>query len=105
GRQRVSLDSGDSIVADVVVLTLGHLDADPDQAANRFATVAADHGLTFVPAGHTAELDLSALQPGADVIALGFGQAFTDLVVLLSEGRGGRFVDAGDGLRYEPSGA
>ena len=31
--------------------------------------------------------------PGADVIALGFGQAFTDLVVLVTEGRGGRFVE------------
>ena len=51
--------------------------------------------LTFIPAGHTAELDLSALEPGADVIALGFGQAFTDLLVLLTEGRGGRFVDDG----------
>ena len=55
-----------------------------------------------LPAGHTAEQDLSVLRPGADVIALGFGQAFTDLVVLVTEGRGGRFVDAGDGtLRYE----
>ena len=31
------------------------------------------------------------LEPGADVIALGFGQAFTDLVALVTEGRGGRF--------------
>ena len=45
------------------------------------------------------------LEPGADVIVLGFGQAFTDLVILLTEGRGGRFVDGVDGaLRYEASG-
>ena len=50
-----------------------------------------------MPAGHTAEQDLSVLEPGADVIVLGFGQAFTDLVVLVTEGRGGRFVEGSDG--------
>ena len=61
-----------------------------------FAELAAAHGLTFIPAGHTAELDLvGARSPASDVIALGFGQAFTDLLVLLTEGRGGRFVDDG----------
>jgi hypothetical protein len=44
------------------------------------------------------------LQPGADVIALGFGQAFTDLLALVTEGRGGRFVGDGDALRYVASG-
>jgi hypothetical protein len=46
------------------------------------------------------------LEPGADVIALGFGQAFTDLVALVTEGRGGRFETAADGrVTYHPSGA
>src|SRR5829696_4692819 len=106
GRQRVVLDVADDLLVDSVVLALGHLDTDPPDggALHRRATA---HGLVHVPAGHTAEQDLSVLRPGADVIALGFGQAFTDLLVLVSEGRGGRFVDAGtaDGaLRYEPSG-
>ncbi len=101
-RQRVALDDGTAIDADVVVLALGHLDAEPDPNGTSFAAAAAEHGLAFVPAGHTAELDLSVLRAGADVIALGFGQAFTDLLVLVTEGRGGRFVD--DGTRYLPSG-
>lgn len=105
GRQRVTLDDGTAIDADVVVLALGHLDARGDTAETAFADLAASRGLTFVPAGHTAELDLSGLQPGEDVIALGFGQAFTDLLVLTMEGRGGRYVTGDDGtLHYEPSG-
>jgi hypothetical protein len=109
GRQGVTLDGGDDLVVDRVVLALGHLDTDPPDggALHRRAT---ERGLVHVPAGHTAEQDLSVLAPGADVIALGFGQAFTDLLVLVTEGRGGRFVDAGNGngngaLRYERSGA
>ena len=105
GRQRVALAGpDDDLVVDRVVLALGHLDTDPpDRGALQRA--ARERGLVHLPAGHTAEQDLSVLQPGADVIALGFGQAFTDLVVLVTEARGGRFVDAGDGtLRYEASG-
>ena len=124
GRQRVELDDGETVTADVVVLALGHLDAEPEPSGGAFAELAARRGLTYVPAGHTAELDFSDLQPGEDVIALGFGQAFTDLLVMLTEGRGGRFVTdegpgegpddgSGDGsgertgtvVRYEPSGA
>jgi uncharacterized NAD(P)/FAD-binding protein YdhS len=105
GRQVVTLDDGSTVVADVAVLALGHLDAEPDTAGRRFVEAAAQHGLAYLPPAHTAELDLSALRPGGDVISLGFGQAFTDLVVLVTEGRGGRFVDRGDGtLRYDASG-
>jgi uncharacterized NAD(P)/FAD-binding protein YdhS len=104
GRQRVSLTTGADLVVDRVVLALGHLDSDPpDRGA--LQRRARRHGLVHIPAGHTAEQDLSCLRPGADVIALGFGQAFTDLVVLLTEARGGTFVERADGsLRYEPSG-
>ncbi|MGF1600189.1 MAG: hypothetical protein ACFCVK_25350 [Acidimicrobiales bacterium] len=67
------------------------------------------HDLVYVGPGHTADLDLSVLTPRADVLVAGFGQAFTDLVALVTEGRGGRFVPepaggAGGRLRYQPSG-
>ncbi len=90
----------EELVVDEVVLALGHLDAEPDADGAATARFAARHGRVHLPPGHTAELDLSVLAPGADVIALGFGQAFTDLVVLVTEGRGGRFVDDGAALRY-----
>jgi hypothetical protein len=111
GRQRLTLAGVveplvvEPLVVDVVVLSLGHLDAEPAPAEAAHARFAADHGLAYLPPGHTAEQDLSVLEPGADVLVLGFGQAFTDLLVLLTEGRGGRFVPTTDGrLRYEASG-
>ena len=58
---------------------------------------AARAGLTYVPPAFTADADLSALAPGQDVIVRGMGLAAVDLVVLLAEGRGGRFVREGDG--------
>ena len=63
-------------------------------------------GSTYVPPAFTADADLSALAPGEDVIVRGMGLAAVDLVVLLAEGRGGRFVRerATATLRYEPSG-
>jgi uncharacterized NAD(P)/FAD-binding protein YdhS len=106
-RQAVYLAGRDEpLLVDAVVLAQGHLDVLPDQTSRAYADFAAAHGLVHVPPGHTAEQDFSAIEPGMDVIALGFGQAFTDLVVLLTEGRGGRFVTGDDGvsLRYEPSG-
>ncbi len=105
GRQLVVVDTGERVEVDVVVLALGHLDAELGPTEQVFAAFAVRHGLAFIPAGHTAEQDLSVLEPGADVLAIGFGQAFTDLLVLVTEGRGGRFTDAGGGvLRYERSG-
>ena len=104
-RQTIVMDDGSSIVADVVVMCLGHLDALPDDTGAELAAFAEERGLAFVPCGHTAEQDLSVLAPGADVLVVGFGQAFTDLVALVTEGRGGRFHEANDGtLTYEPCG-
>ncbi len=106
GRQTIDLEGGAApLTVDIVVLTLGHLDSEPDPISAALGSFAAEHGLVKVGAGHTAELDLSVLEPGADVIAIGFGQAFTDLMMLVTEGRGGRFLDNGSGvLKYEPSG-
>ena len=104
-RQTIVLDDGSQVTADVVVLALGHLDALPDDSGAALAAFAKEHGLAYVPSGHTAEQDLSVLTPGADVLVLGFGQAFTDLVALVTEGRGGSFAESGDGrLVYDPSG-
>jgi hypothetical protein len=106
GRQHVVLDSPDAkpLAVDVVVLSLGHLDATPDDQGTALAQFAREHHLVYVPCGHTAEQDLSVLAPGQDVLVLGLGQAFTDFLVLVTEGRGGRFTDRPDGtLVYEPS--
>jgi uncharacterized NAD(P)/FAD-binding protein YdhS len=103
--QRVWLAGrSEPLVADVVVLALGHLDARPTGATAELAAYANANGLLYVPPAYTADLDLTGLKPDADVIVRGLGLAFVDLVSLLTEGRGGSFVPAGSGLQYLPSG-
>ncbi|MEU6842033.1 FAD/NAD(P)-binding protein [Streptomyces sp. NPDC046716] len=101
GRQQVWLDGVEHpLSADAVVLTQGHLDAELDEEQEELSAYAARHGLVHLPPDFTADSDLSALAPGQDVLVRGFGLAFVDLMVLLTEGRGGRF----DGDTYVPSG-
>jgi len=102
--ERVHLQNGELIDADVLLLTVGHLDAEPDAAEAGIVAYAARHGLAYYPAGYTADVDYDAVTPGEDVLVRGFGLAFVDLMLLLTEGRGGRFVERPDGLGYEPSG-
>ncbi len=111
------------LTADLVVLTLGHLDAELDDEQHRLADHARRHRLVHLPPDFTADSDLSALAPGEPVLVRGFGLAFVDLMVLLTQGRGGRYesntdgdtshADAADdadgagdpdGLTYHPSG-
>ncbi|SFL86730.1 FAD/NAD(P)-binding protein [Geodermatophilus ruber] len=101
----VRLADGTVLTADVVLLAQGHLDARPSAPEQATAAAAARRGLTYVPTGYTADLDLSVLPPGEDVLVRGAGLAFVDLAVLLTSGRGGRFARGDDGgLRYLPSG-
>jgi hypothetical protein len=105
GRQRVWLaDRVAPLAADAVVLTLGHLDAEIGAAEADLTTYASAHGLAYLPPDYSADSDLSAVRAGEDVVLRGFGLAFIDLMVLLTQGRGGRFVRSSEGLRYEPSG-
>ncbi|ALC30703.1 FAD/NAD(P)-binding domain-containing protein [Streptomyces sp. CFMR 7] len=101
GRQRVRLkDRTEPLLADLVVLTVGHLDAEPDPEQAELSDFAARHGLIHLPPDFTADTDLSALPAGEPVIVRGFGLAFVDLMVLLTEGRGGRHENG----VYVPSG-
>ncbi|MFF4898748.1 FAD/NAD(P)-binding protein [Streptomyces sp. NPDC001068] len=101
GRQRVWLEGRTRpIPADLVVLALGHLDAEPDPEQAALAAYADTHGLVHLPPDFTADSDLSALRPGEPVLVRGFGLAFVDLMVLLTEGRGGRYHED----TYLPSG-
>ncbi|MBL1289126.1 FAD/NAD(P)-binding protein [Streptomyces sp. For3] len=101
GRQRVRIQGrAEPIEADLVVLTVGHLDAEPDAEQRELAAFAARHGLVHLPPDFTADTDLSAVPAGEPVLVRGFGLAFIDLMVLLTEGRGGRYEDG----VYLPSG-
>ena len=101
----VRLSDGTSVAADAVVLTVGHLDALPDRGESALEAFAARHSLAYYPAGYTADVDYSAVPAGESVLVRGFGLAFVDLMLLLTEGRGGRFEELPrGGLRYHPSG-
>ncbi|WUJ72939.1 FAD/NAD(P)-binding protein [Kribbella soli] len=102
--RRVVLESGREIAADAVVLALGYLDRLPTASESAWAAQAADAGLTYIPPGYTADVDLDGLWPKAPVIVRGFGQAFIDLMVLLTEGRGGWYDECSGLLTYHPSG-
>ncbi|WP_329443964.1 FAD/NAD(P)-binding protein [Streptomyces canus] len=101
GRQQVWLEGrSHPLLADLVVLALGHPDAELDDEQSALAAYAEEHGLVHLPPDFTADSDLSALAPGEPVLVRGFGLAFVDLMALLTEGRGGRY----DGDTYVPSG-
>jgi len=103
--QLVHLDGGAILRVDAVVLASGHLDATPTDAELDLAARAAAAGLRYLPPEQTTDSDLSSIEPGEPVIVRGTGLAFVDLVVLLFEGRGGRYEPGPDGeLRYVPSG-
>ncbi|MFK0294558.1 FAD/NAD(P)-binding protein [Streptomyces sp. NPDC090442] len=106
GRQQVWLAGRSApLPADLVVLTLGHLEAQPTDEERRLAHFADRHGLVYLPPAFTADSDLDALRPAEPVLVRGFGLAFVDLMVLLTEGRGGTYTTDADGeLTYHPSG-
>lgn len=105
GRQLVRLDDGTRLAADILVLAQGFLDRELTGDQRGLTAAAERHGLTYLPPGYTADLDLSGLRPGEPVLVRGLGLAFIDLMVLLGQGRGGRFDEAPDGrLVYRPSG-
>ncbi len=104
--QIVQLDGAAPIRADAVVLASGHLDATPTADELALVAHAQRHGLVYLPPEQTTDSDLSVLAPGETVLVRGMGLAFIDLLVLLFEGRGGRFEpDGATTLRYVPSGA
>ncbi|WP_165831836.1 FAD/NAD(P)-binding protein [Brachybacterium endophyticum] len=106
---QVDLDDGTELPADLLLVTVGHADAEPTPAQQQLADFAAQHGDVYSPPSHHDGVDLSALAPGEDVILRGMGLGAVDLVALLTEGRGGTYSPAPlpedpDRLEYEPSG-
>lgn len=105
GQQLVHLGDGTVLSADTVVLSQGHLDVLQAPESTALSEVAAADGLTYIPPGFTADQDLSGIPAATPALVRGFGLAFIDAMVLLTEGRGGRFRESPDGtLHYLPSG-
>ena len=105
GSHLVELANGRTLHADILVSALGHTDSRPDAASAAWSGFAGRHGGFHAAPSYTTDVDYSAIAAGQDVIVSGMGLAFVDLLVLLMEGRGGRFVEDPDGgLRYLASG-
>ncbi len=105
GMQRVRLSDGSFVQASVVVLVPGWLPRAPSAQDQAFARAVEEHpGLVWIRPDSPADQPLDRIPDGADVIARGLGMNFFDAMALLTIGRGGRFVESGDELTYEPSG-
>lgn len=107
-RERVLLSDGTQVTADAVILATGWLPREENPLDQALAeAVARNPELVWVPPDSPVEQDLSEVPAGENVIVLGLGMGFFDVMALLTVGRGGRFVPAPAcvaGLRYEPSG-
>ncbi|MEU3895411.1 FAD/NAD(P)-binding protein [Streptomyces sp. NPDC045251] len=110
GRLAVYGRDGEHLVdADNVLMLTGHSSNDPmrypRQAA--WARFAERTTATFVPSAYPLEHAFEEGQagPGSTVGCVGMGLTGIDVVLLLTEGRGGVFEERGDGtLAYRPSG-
>ncbi|WP_165000987.1 MULTISPECIES: FAD/NAD(P)-binding protein [Micrococcaceae] len=107
-RRSVFLESSSNgsarIDADVVVLAQGFVEIEDDAETRMLKTQAEELGLSYIAPGYTADVDLSGLEPGQDVLVRGFGLAFIDAMMMVTEDRGGVFQSSGARTRYRPSG-
>jgi uncharacterized NAD(P)/FAD-binding protein YdhS len=105
GRQEVRLESGaPPLLVDAVILAQGHYDVSPTRREREMSDFASRHGLHYVPPSSPAEASLAGIRAGEPVILRGLGLNFYDYMILLTEGREGRFTREDGRLRYLPSG-
>jgi hypothetical protein len=92
GSEEVRLANGSSLIADHVIVTSGHTgNQHPDES----------HGdLEPYPVGSY----VGSIRDSATVAISGMGLVAVDIVTALTVGRGGKYVENGESLRYQPSG-
>ncbi|MGY4543172.1 putative NAD(P)/FAD-binding protein YdhS [Arthrobacter sp. UYNi723] len=100
----VGLAGGGSLTVDSVVLALGHLASRLNPEQRELQASAAQLGLSYFPPAVPADVDWAAIPAGEPVLVRGMGLNFFDAMGQLTEGRGGKFIDAGPRLEYQPSG-
>ncbi|MEU7476808.1 FAD/NAD(P)-binding protein [Lentzea sp. NPDC042327] len=102
---RLDLSTGDHLLVDKVVLTTGHPRLHQVGMFREFEEFAATRpDLRYFAADSAVTMPLDTIPDGSAVGLLGLGLTFYDLMLALTVGRGGRFVEEGDGLRYLASG-
>lgn len=100
----VELATGDFLTAESVVLALGHIPSRLNIEQRELQASAAQLGLRYFPPAVPADVDWSTIPAGEPVLVRGMGLNFFDVMGQLTEGRGGKFIDAGPRLEYQPSG-
>jgi hypothetical protein len=86
------------------VLALGHIPSRLNPEQRELQAAAEQLGLQYLPPAAPADVDWSRIPASEPVLVRGMGLNFFDTMVQLTEGRGGKFIGNGTGLRYEPSG-
>jgi hypothetical protein len=87
-----------------VVLALGHIPSRLNIEQRELQSSAGQLGLRYFPPAVPADVDWSAIPAGEPVLVRGMGLNFFDVMGQLTEGRGGKFIDAGPRLEYQASG-
>lgn len=97
----------EDLVAHHVLMVTGHSTNDPARSPVRgaWAAFADAHEARFVSSAYPLEERLGTVTTGVTVACLGMGLTAIDVILHLTEGRGGRFHDEGGRLHYRPSGA
>ncbi|EMY35523.1 hypothetical protein D477_003978, partial [Arthrobacter crystallopoietes BAB-32] len=106
GGHRVDLADGSALEVDAVVLALGHLPAALNPEQQSLQDEGARFGLNYLAPHVPADLDYQRIPAGRTVLVRGMGLNFFDLMIQLTEGRGGKFLPASDSepMTYLPSG-
>ncbi|MCM0614498.1 FAD/NAD(P)-binding protein [Paenarthrobacter sp. TYUT067] len=104
----VELANGGTLTVGSVVLALGHIESRLSPEQRSFKSAADEQGLLYFPPAPPADVDWQAVPDNEPVLVRGMGLNFFDVMGQLTEGRGGKFVEAsspGAGvLEYRPSG-
>ncbi|WP_134644541.1 FAD/NAD(P)-binding protein [Weissella cibaria] len=102
----VTIDGTDTIIADQVVMALGHVDNSLNDEEQTFADAAAGNAnMLYIAPTHPSEADLDAVPARENVVLRGLGLSFFDYIAKLTISRGGRFARDNNGVMYYlPSG-
>ncbi|MCN9244720.1 FAD/NAD(P)-binding protein [Streptomyces sp. RY43-2] len=105
GPQGIRLENGTRLnELDAIVMAQGHVPARLSAREARTASLSRIHHLTYITPANPADLDLSGIAPGQNVLLRGLGLNFFDHMALFTLGRGGRFERVDGRLVYRRSG-
>lgn len=104
---RLTLAGRESLTVDKVVLTTGHTLPGLTGREQQLSEFAGERPhLRYIRSDSAADMPLDAIPASAKVGIIGLGLSFYDVIFALTAGRGGKFLEAGNGkMTYHPSGS